>query len=109
MKATLLTLLLFAGLTSYGQSIKSLITSGVLQPSLYTDSLLKNTSAHPVPDALTFYKPQITTTSWTFSSNQSFKPAMTVSSPNSLGVIKVYIDRKQITWTSDSTFIIRSK
>ncbi len=34
---------------------------------------------------------------------------LTVSKPDPTGTIKVWIDRKSITWTSDSTFVLKEK
>ena len=39
----------------------------------------------------------------------SYRPAMTVTNPDSAGTIKVYINLKRIKWTSDSTFVIETK
>lgn len=39
----------------------------------------------------------------------SYSPAMTIMNPDSSGTIKVYINRKKIKWTSDSTFVIERK
>lgn len=45
----------------------------------------------------------------TFMIVRSAKPAMSVIRTDSTGVVTVTIDRKQITWTSDSTFTIRTR
>ena len=37
------------------------------------------------------------------------KKAMEVTEKDSLGNIKVWIDPKRITWTSDSTFVIKTR
>lgn len=37
------------------------------------------------------------------------KPAMTVTMPDSLGIVRGYINRKKVVWTSDSTFTIKTR
>jgi hypothetical protein len=55
----------------------------------------------------TFSKSAGTIKQWTVITTDT-KPAMTISHPDSNGVIKVWIDRKRVTWTSDSTFTLQS-
>lgn len=101
--------LLLCSIIVYGQKPKGL-TSGSSRGTYTRDTTKSfNPIIHGQPAFMSDYytiKPTKLDCTLIISAN---KTVIKVSTPDSTGLVKVWINKKEITWTSDSTFIYKTE